>query len=673
MALQEKLHGKSEKNLDSHLSQLNDTAIKHYQNGQFESAYLIYEEILKIVPNNLLALKLMALLAFHLKKYDKSIELFSLALAIAPDSADTYNNRATAFHEIKKFKEALNDCDKAICLQPGYAEAFYNRGIVLKSLKNFNEAAKDFTQAIKYRSDYHSAYNNRGIIFFELGNLKAAIDDYNMAIALKANDQEIFNNRGIAFYELGQWEKALADFNTAISLKHNYGEAFNNRGNVFLELRRFKEALADYNKTISIWPDCSDAINNRGTVFQKLERYEDALRDFNQALKLNPSSNKVLNNRGNTFKRLGRYEESILDYNKALSFDINQAEVINNRGLSREQLSQHTEALADYDKAISIKPDYAEPYFNKSLQMLRLGNFAEGWPLYEWRWKTEQDIGKGLKTSKPLWQGEKNANVFLWAEQGIGDEIMFASLIPEVEDQCSTLTVKCDKRLIPLLKRSFSKKINFQFDQSKGSEDSYDFHIPIASLPSILRPSIDSFKQGAGAYLRCDNKKAEKLKRIISTDKAQTLIGISWNSSAKQPCAHHRNIDLYDLVKHLHAPDVKLVNLQYGDVADEIAQLRKDHGIEVIEVPDIDNHDDIDGLAALIMACDKVVSIDNATVHLAGALGAETKILLPFNNNWQWGTSGSSSYWYDSVELYRQQSANDWKQVLEQLKLNTRK
>ena len=118
---------------------------------------------------------------------------------------------------------------------------------------------------------------------------------------------------------------------------------------------------------------------------------------------------------------------------------------------------------------------------------------------------------------------------------------------------------------------------------------------------------------------------------------------------------------------------MKLVNLQYGDVADEIAQLRKDHGIEVIEVPDIDNHDDIDGLAALIMACDKVVSIDNATVHLAGALGAKTKILLPFNNNWQWGTSGSSSYWYDSVELYRQQSANDWKQVLEQLKLNTRK
>ena len=90
--------------------------------------------------------------------------------------------------------------------------------------------------------------------------------------------------------------------------------------------------------------------------------------------------------------------------------------------------------------------------------MLLLGNFAEGWPLYEWRWKIEQNIGKGHKTSKPRWQGEKNANVFLWAEQGIGDEIMFASLIQLQNNVNFPLTVKCDKRLIPLFERSFQRK-----------------------------------------------------------------------------------------------------------------------------------------------------------------------------------------------------------------------
>ena len=263
--------------------------------------------------------------------------------------------------------------------------------------------------------------------------------------------------------------------------------------------------------------------------------------------------------------------------------------------------------------------------------------------------------------------------MFLWAEQGIGDEIMFASLIPELEERCSNLTVKCDERLIPLFERSFSEKINFQFDQNKVTEDSYDFHIPIASLPSIFRPSLDSFKQASGAYLYCDVERAEELRKTISKDKAEILIGISWNSSAKQPGAHHRNITLSDLAKHLHAPGVRLVNLQYGDVTDDIIKLKDDHGIEVTQVPDVDNRNDIDGLAALIMACDEVISIDNATVHLSGALGAKTKILLPFNRNWQWGTSGSSSYWYNSVELYRQQSAGDWKKVLEQLKVHMSK
>ena len=171
----------------------------------------------------------------------------------------------------------------------------------------------------------------------------------------------------------------------------------------------------------------------------------------------------------------------------------------------------------------------------------------------------------------------------------------------------------------------------------------------------------------------CDVERAEELRKTISKDKAEILIGISWNSSAKQPGAHHRNITLSDLAKHLHAPGVRLVNLQYGDVTDDIIKLKDDHGIEVTQVPDVDNRNDIDGLAALIMACDEVISIDNATVHLSGALGAKTKILLPFNRNWQWGTSGSSSYWYNSVELYRQQSAGDWKKVLEQLKVHMSK
>ena len=89
--------------------------------------------------------------------------------------------------------------------------------------------------------------------------------------------------------------------------------------------------------------------------------------------------------------------------------------------------------------------------------------------------------------------------------------------------------------------------------------------------------------------------------------------------------------------------------------------------MEIIQVSELDNMNDIDGLASLIMACDQVVSTTNATVHLAGALGANTKVLLPFSARWIWGCSGSDSFWYDTVSPYRQNKAKDWGDVLRAL------
>jgi len=333
-----------------------------------------------------------------------------------------------------------------------------------------------------------------------------------------------------------------------------------------------------------------------------------------------------------------------------------------------KELGRFDEAMADLNKAIALDPDYPEAHWNKALQLLLFGEFEEGWSLFEWRWKTKQHIGTELTTSKPRWSGEANKRVFLWAEQGIGDEIMYASLIPELAATSSKLIVQCDERLIPLFKRSFVDGIEYRCRKSPALEDSYDCHIPMGSLPNIFRPSLDSFSKASKAYLRCESERSQELRKTLLKGEAKTLIGISWNSSSPIAGAHHRNITLSDMAQHLDGPNVKLVNLQYGDVSDEIAKLREDHGIEVAEVSEIDNRNDIDGLAALIMACDQIVSIDNATVHLAGALGANTRVLLPFNRSWQWGLERSDSYWYGSLQLHRQKKPGDWKQALKTIK-----
>jgi ADP-heptose:LPS heptosyltransferase len=120
----------------------------------------------------------------------------------------------------------------------------------------------------------------------------------------------------------------------------------------------------------------------------------------------------------------------------------------------------------------------------------------------------------------------------------------------------------------------------------------------------------------------------------------------------------------------LDKDDLLFVNLQYGEVEQEISQAEKDLGVKIINLDSVNKHDDIDGLAAIIEACDLVISIDNTTVHLAGALGKETHVLLPYVPDWRWLLDRDDSPWYPSVKLYRQTAVNDWGGVLERVKLN---
>jgi len=427
------------------------------------------------------------------------------------------------------------------------------------------------------------------------------------------------------------------------------------------QVKKYQLSVALLSQAISIDPNYIEALNNRGVVFKELRRFDEALVDFDKAISLDGSYADALNNRGITFRELGRFDESIKDLDKAISLKPDFEKAYNNRGNTQRDLQHFDLAIEDYNHAIQLDPEYVDAYWNKALCMLHLGDFGSGWPLYEWRWKRDKSIsGEPIITSKPMWSGESDKTIFLWSEQGIGDEIMFASLLPELQQTSTHVILNCDKRLIPLFKRSFMGNISFCDDRDTVDENSYDFHIPIGSLPLILRPTLSSFKEGSKAYLKCQQSKADELKLALLEKQKEILVGISWLSKSKIPGAIQRNVELAEIAQHLNKPNIKLVNLQYGDVSGEIKNLKDNQNIDVIQIEEIDNKNDIDGLAALIMACDHIVTIDNATAHLASALGAKTKLLLPINHDWRWGQEKTTSYWYDSLQLYRQRQLNDW-------------
>jgi hypothetical protein len=238
------------------------------------------------------------------------------------------------------------------------------------------------------------------------------------------------------------------------------------------------------------------------------------------------------------------------------------------------------------------------------------------------------------------------------------------------------MLVQMDKRLIPLFRRSLPQDVEFYERGSVVSEGLYDSHIPIGSLGLHLRPSRESFEGHRGAYLKADPDRVRALRESFGLVEGERLIGVSWRSSNPETGAG-RSLPLWELAQVLGGEGRRLVNLQYGSVQEEIAEAQARCGIRVEQVPDLDCQNDLDGLAALIMACDEVVSIGNATAHLAGALGQKTTVLLPVpgmrsihnraNPGWRWLASGDDSPWYQSVSVLRNTTMETWTPILSQL------
>ena len=288
-------------------------------------------------------------------------------------------------------------------------------------------------------------------------------------------------------------------------------------------------------------------------------------------------------------------------------------------------------------------------------------DFQQAFELMEWRLRREEKNFIPLNTPKPRWDGLSKHRVLVWREQGIGDWIMFSSMISELHASVEKVIVECDPRVIPLFRRSLSHEIIFISDRTEITKNDYDSHTPIGSLPFYFRKTLNDFKATSKGWLQADLERVQCIKEKISQNKSKKIVGISWNTKSSLTQAFQRNIKLEDLLLPLKNLDLKFVNLQYGDVSEEISNLKVNHGIDVLEVPDIDIFNDIDGLAAIMAACDEVISIQIFNTHLAGSLGTNTRLLLPYAADDRWGYKTSKSYWYDSVNIYRQTEPGNWK------------
>ena len=554
----------------------------------------------------------------------------NLALSISqqyPNHKYAWKILAAVFDQTNRNLEALRANQNALKIDPYDPEIYLSLGNNFHRLEKLDEAELNFKKALNLKPSYLPALYNLGLILNKKQRFDDSIPFFKKVINLKPDFANGYYSLGLAQFNLGKLDSAIINLKKATNLKPEYPQAFFNLGVVMRELGRKIEALEYFQQSINLKKDYIRAYNLLGVTHKELGQYDEALKNFQKAINLDPNYAEAFNNLGNTLKELGRFEESNFYFRKA----------------------------------IDLKPDYADAYNNLGKALLLNLDFQQAFELMEWRLRREEKNFIPLNTPKPRWEGLSKHRVLVWREQGIGDWIMFSSMISELHTSVEKVIVECDPRVIPLFRRSLSHEISFIADRKEITKDDYDSHTPIGSLPFYFRKTLNDFKATSKGWLQADLERVQRIKEKISQNKSKKIVGISWNTKSSLTQAFQRNIKLEDLLLPLKNLDLKFVNLQYGDVSEEISNLKVNHGIDVLEVPDIDIFNDIDGLAAIISACDEVISIQNFNTHLAGSLGTNTRLLLPYAADDRWGYKTSKSYWYDSVNIYRQTEPGNWK------------
>ena len=555
----------------------------------------------------------------------------------------------------------------------------FQQAVAFHQAGQLAQAERICKQILTYNSQNAEAFHFLGIIACQTGKYPVAVDLIIHAIEIDSKQSPFYYSLANALREQGKFMEAIEAYQQAIRIQPNHADAYNNLGTIFINQNRIDDAIEAYQQAIQIQPNQGEAYYNLGNALHRQEKLEEAIEAYQQAIRIQPNHADAYNNLGVVLIDHEKLGESVQIYQKTLEIRPNYADAYNNLGNALREQGQLEESIRIFQKATYIQPNHAEAHNNLAMTLLLKGDFKNGWKQYEWRRQCDNFPFEKRDFSQPFWEGTdpKAKSILVWTEQGIGDEIMFSSILPDLLNRNANVIVESDTRMVSLFQRSFPK-IRFIPRQNPPNSQllntTVDYQTPIGSLGKWFRTDNNSFILNRNTYLyACPKKTSEIRKKYQELAKEKILIGISWKSTGIDQRQTYSKKKKSTLLEHwqpvLAQRNCYFINLQYGNVKQELNEFQKHNNLKIHQDEEIDSLSSLDDFAAQISALDLVISTSNTTVHLAGALGKQVWTLLPHIPDWRWTLEREDTLWYPKMRLFRQHRIGDWSDVFQQVKL----
>lgn len=474
---------------------------------------------------------------------------------------------------------------------------------------------------------------------------------------------------GYRRYQAGDLEAANAIWRGVLDEDLEHSGALHGMGVLARDMQRYEVGVELMRRALLGDPRSPAIHSNLGTALEQWGRLDEAISVYKAGIKLAAKDWILHNNLGSCYARMGCRALALQAFEKAMRYGGDTAELLTNYAATLADTGNFEKAEPFFQRALERDPTPSALQFAYGAQLQKQGRWKEGWHFYERRFLKSTWSVRPRYFPQPIWDGEaaEGKTLLLWGEQGIGDEIRFASMIPDVVADGAAVTVECAPKLVSLFARSFPEATveAAPFAPAEAGEVAFDGHLPLGSLGRLYRDEAIKFPRTPGFLVPEPAREAGFAEQLSALGPAPK-VGICWRSGLAGAFRNDYYTSVRELGPMLKVPNVTFINLQYDVKVEEIEEAKSRFGIDLHCLEGVDLKDDLDGAAALTANLDLVVSAATSVSCMGGALGVPTLEFRPTPLADSFLIEGACP-WFPSLKYVHKKAADPWSTVFRRI------